>query len=409
MAVPALRLPSGGADAKDLEGKAKSDPEENSSLAPREFFWDSIVLFVLSAILGLTAIDVVSEFVRGSSVECYVPGGLPEEDADSNHDYINSFCSRDLPPTEFFPAFIVVSGVLVAIPHYLWVNHYGGNFEFFFSLASTLERLRDKGTGEYSEHNHLIVQQLETAFSTYKRNTVFWVYVGKLGLQWIFSIVGFGVAVAYFTDFEETFLCPQNVTNSFWPLDKQALCVFTSLRLLWLIRLAYIVLLILVVLGLSWALFWCFCTHASELTSCETARFAFFSGLPPEYYVAKLPVPDWCRPLRVLVLKFVTTIPWFSLQGPRVRTDLDFMVMKLFRTDSGLGYVFRDVQIARETHRLIDDDQRRLNLHYRKHTSMELEDSEYLRVSGPLKVIAVCILADGAHMYHNYVSSSVSQ
>lgn len=373
----ALGLPSAGVEARDLEGKAKSAEEsESGKLAPREFFWDSIVLFVLSAILGLTAIDVISEFVRGSGVECYVPGGLGEDDADNNHDYINSYCSRDLPATEFFPAFIVVSGVLVAIPHYLWANHYGGNFEFFFTLASTLERLREEAKGNYSEHNHLIVQQLETAFSTYNRNTVFWLYVGKLGLQWLFSAVGFGVAVAYFTEFDETFHCPDNVNNTFWPLDRPVLCVFTSLRLLWLIRFAYILLLVLVLLGLSWAIFWCFCTHASELASNQTANFAFFSGLPPEYYVARLPVPDWFRSLRTLLLRFVTTIPWFSLRGPRIRNDLDFMVMKLFRTDSGLGYVFRDVQIEREVRSLIDDDQRRLNLHYKKHTDMEMESSE---------------------------------
>ncbi len=370
-----LKLPTVGTDAKDLEGKTQ---EETSAFAPREFFWDSIVLFVLSAILGLTAIDVITEFVRGSGVECYVPGGLPDDGRDNNYDYINSFCSRSLPPTEFFPVFIVVSGVLVAIPHYLWLNHYGGNFEFFFSLASTLQRLKDDKKGEYSEHNHLIVQQLETAFATYKRNTIFLVYVGKLGLQWLFSVVGLGIAVAYFTDFDETFHCPKNVTNAFWPLETQAICVFTSLRLLWLIRFAYILLLTLVILGLSWALFWCFCTHASELTSHEAAQFAFYSGLAPEYYVAKLPVPKCCKSLRKLLLKFVTTVPWFSLGGPRIRTDLDFMVMKLYRTDSGLGYIFRDVQIAREMSHLMDDDQRRLNLHYRKHTSLEVEESEYI-------------------------------
>ncbi len=31
----------------------------------------------------------------------------------------------------FFPVFIVMHALLIAIPHYLWLNHYGGNFEFF--------------------------------------------------------------------------------------------------------------------------------------------------------------------------------------------------------------------------------------------------------------------------------------
>ena len=119
-----------GPNVKGLEGR-KDD--EGTKLRAREFFWDSIVLFVLSAIVGLTVIDVVTEFVRGSNVECYLPGGT----GNMSQEYINTFCSGSLPRSEYFPVFIIISGVLIAVPHYLWLNHYGGNFDFFFSQVST--------------------------------------------------------------------------------------------------------------------------------------------------------------------------------------------------------------------------------------------------------------------------------
>ena len=317
-----------GTDAKELEGRPGED--ENKS-RPREFFWDSVVLFVLSSVVGLAAIDAITEFIRGSDVRCYIPNGL--NGTDVSMEYINTFCSGSLPPTQFFPAFILVSGVVIAIPHYLWLNHYGGNFEFFFTLAARLDRLREE-SGEYSMANHLIVQQADAAFATYNQNTIFYVYTAKLFLQWVFSLASFFTAAAYFTNFEENFICPQraqDISNPYWPFNEQAMCVFTSLRLIWLIRFAYLVLLALVILGLLWALLWCFSTHTSELGSKDVAKFAFESGLAPQYFVPKLPVPRHFRGLIKFLHRYVTSIPWFSKNGPCIKTDLDFMVMKLYR------------------------------------------------------------------------------
>ena len=356
----------GGNKAEELE-----DKKDNSPLKPREFFWDNIVLFVVSSIIGLAAIDVITEFIRGGGVACFAPFGVQVSEAQEN--YINSFCAGSLPLGAHIPTFMVVHAILIAVPHYLWLNHYGGNFDFFFQLASSLKRLRDKTTGEHVPENRIIVQQLEDVFSTYDRNTIFYVYIGKLVVQLLWSLAGFAFVVGFFVrNFNVNFICPATDRNplfysgeEFWPLDGNVTCTFETLRLLSVLWGGEIGLLLLVSFGLVWALLWCGSIHTSELGSKDIAKFSFQSGLAPNFYVPKLPVPSCLKSFRRFLHRFITSVPWpsCSRSDPRIKNDLDFLVMKLFRTDSGLGQVFRDIQVEKELKYLIDDDQRRLNLH----------------------------------------------
>ena len=216
----------------------------------------------------------MTEFLRGSSVSCLLPAGQDEFE-----NYVNSICASSLPIAEYFPVFIVIQGILIAIPHYLWLNHYGGNFEFFFQQAKAMSRTRDAGSGEYSEDNYIIVQQLTVAFSKFRKNWMFILYVVKLFIQCVTSIAAFFIAIFYFYNFEEVFVCPQvierNPINNFtmWPLDEQVQCVFSSLRLFGAIRLANLVLLALLILCFLWSFVWCFKTHSAELGSEQVAYF----------------------------------------------------------------------------------------------------------------------------------------
>ena len=377
----------GGADPKGLEGRPQGEGEGEGEgrIKPREFFWDSIILYVVYSIIGLTAIDVVTEFIRGTGVQCFSRGNQSLGDLDLQ-DYVNDFCSSALPNTEFFPTFTIVHGILIAIPHYLWLNHFGGSFDFFFQLASSLERLRDEKSGQYSDKNFVIAEQLEGAFSTYKQNSIYRLYLVKLLLQWIFTVAGFVVAVVYFTDFDANFVCPTSVeetlSNGAWPLTgEQVMCVFTSLRLLELIRVADLVLLALAILCLTWSLIWCTSTHSTELGHKSVAVFTFQSGLASRYYVPKFPIPRCLKFLRKFIHKLFTSVPWLSLYGPRISTDLDFMMMKLFRTDGGLGHVLREVQVLKEVQHLNDDERIKYNLHRR--------EQQYLKAGGKS-----CILLD---------------
>ncbi len=351
------------------------DDSNNSreGVKPREFFWDNIVLFVVSSIIGLAAIDVVSEFIRGGHVSCFSPQGVKLSEAQGA--YINSFCAGALPQGAYIPAFMGVHAVLITLPHYLWLSHYGGNFDFFFQLASSLKRLREKG--EHVQENLIIVNQLQATFSTFGRNTIFTFYVLKLVAQLLFSLAGIGFVIGFFFQrFNTNYMCPVNFDENstteypFWPLETDVVCVFEALSLLQTLWWAEIFLLALVVFGLVWALIWCLSTHSSELGAKTVARFSFQSGLSPVFYVPSLPVPRWLR-------SCFTSLPWIGGSGPRIRSDLDFLLMKLYRTDNGLGHVFRDVQIEKEMKILADDEQRRLHLHSSTQKKLNADNGSY--------------------------------
>ena len=359
---------SGLPDIKKLEGREDEGSGEEGKIRAREFFWDSIVLYVLFAIIGLTAIDVVAEFIRGSGVQCFLDGvGLNQSLDDLGlQDYVNDFCSGSISMGQYFPVFIVVHGSLMAIPHYLWLNHFGGNFDTFLKLASKLDLLRDETSGEYMPKNFVIVDQLSTTFGTYKRNWMFRVYWMKLALQLVLAIAGFVVVIVFFTDFNASFDCPRTMNDTFdkvWPLSgEQVICIFKSLRLIELIRIADLILIVLVIFCLSWALLWCFATHPSELGSKNIAKFSFITGLPPEMYVQKLDIPCF-KSVRRALQKIFTTVPMLAPQGPRIETDMDFLMMKLFRTDGSLGGILKEMQILQLIKGLNNDERRRFNLY----------------------------------------------
>ena len=358
----------GGTDPQKLEGRKDEESK------PREFFWDSVSLYVVGVIVALAAIDVVTEFIRGSAVSCFSPPSQTVTEAQES--YINNFCSASLPLTEYFPVFIVVHAILIAIPHYLWLNHYGGNFDFFFIQVKEMDRTRDEKTGDYSDKNRIIIQQLTQAFTTYKQNWMFVFYVLKLILQLILTVAGFLAAIIAFTDFNETFMCPRNANSTadpFWPFDTQVVCVFTSLRLFSAIRLADLILLAILTISFIWSLIWCASTHPTELSSDEAALFCFQSSMAPEHYIPNFPIKGCMYPIKRCMQNIFSSASMIG-RGPMIKTNLDFLVLKLFRTDSGLGFVFREMQILEKIRHHNDDDQRRTNLHKRQQQAKTLGD-----------------------------------
>ena len=357
-----------GINVQDLEGKKEGS---GNAIVPRDFFWDSVALFVLSAIVALTVLDAVTEYIRGSNVECFLPNGIEEK----YQTYVNTFCSGNLPFTQYFPVYIVITGILIGVPHYLWLNQYRGNFEFFFSQVGDLDRFIDTETSSHTPKNIQIVKLLTTAFATYKQSTIFTTYKLKLILQWLVTAGSIVAAILLFRDsnFQDGFHCPRNnESDVFWRFEEQVFCIYNTLVLISYLRVAYLCLICLLLLCLSWAIFWCYCTHATELGHKDVASFSYHTGLPTKYYIAQLPLPGWdcCNLFRRCILSIVTTIPWFTFHGgPRIHSNLDFMVMQLFRTDSGLAYTFKDTQTSLALKDLIDDDKMRLHLHYKKHTS----------------------------------------
>ena len=192
----------------------------------------SIAHFVISAIVGLTVLDIITEFVRGSNVECYLPGGIGDN---ISQEYINTFCSGNLPFTQYFPVYIMITGALIAIPHYLWLNHYRGKFEFFFSQVSNLNHLTDiEIVGVHSDQQNIqIVELLTTVFATQKQSTIFLFYILKLSFQWLFTAGSIVATILLFqnSNFMDSFLCPSGnqTLDKFWPFNNKALCInFTT-------------------------------------------------------------------------------------------------------------------------------------------------------------------------------------
>ena len=241
-----------------------------------------------------------------------------------------------------------------------------------------MDRTHDEKTGKYSDKSLLIVQQLNLAFTTYKQNWMYFSYVLKLTGQLSISIAGFFVTVFYFTDFNDTFYCPRNFNSSnnaaadseFWPFDVQVRCVFNSLRLYSTIRVADMILVALLVLCYTWAFIWCIQPHSTELGAERVAKFSFQTGMSPEYYVQKgifspscwKQSPACCKSCRKCICNILNFVLCPFGPGPRIWTNLDFFILKLFRTDSGLGYVFRNMQILHHLKELDDNEQTLIQL-----------------------------------------------
>ena len=329
-----------------------------TEIKPREFFWDSVIIYLLSVILALSAVDALTEFIRGTGVTCITKNG------EATGDYVNNFCAGSLPITEYIPAYIFIHGLAIGIPHFLWLATYGGQFDYFFSIVSSLDTSRELTSGKYSKGNYNSVRQLEVAFTTYKRNAMYWLYLGKLSLQLVFALASLVLTVIYFTDFDVIFPCPRDdngINTTSFPEDDKVTCVFTSLKLLFWIRIADVVLLTLVVFSMFWAFWFCLRGHPTELGADKVAQFSFHSGIQPNLYVSS----SWYCP-RCLSHIFVRFFP-LPLTSPMVTTDMDFLLLKLFHTNAGLGSVVKDIQIDLRIEDYANGDLLRLNLHKEKH------------------------------------------
>ena len=49
-------------------------------LKPRDFFWDSVILYLVCVIFALLAFDALTEFIRGSGLACYIEEGGTDDD-----------------------------------------------------------------------------------------------------------------------------------------------------------------------------------------------------------------------------------------------------------------------------------------------------------------------------------------
>lgn len=342
---------------KELTGGLSTDPkeldEENEppdEISAGELFWDKLILFLATLIAALTAVDILTELLRGGTAAvCFVPAELNASESDET--FIQNFCSRSVPDTQYLPIFVLIHGILIGAVHYVWKSSFSSRFHYFFSLAKTLVRVRDEKTGLFLPHNVNIVRKLQVEFSAYNHRVVFTWYQIKLAIQVIVVVVSLLVSFFIFDNFDVEFECPhRDLETSIWPYPGQTVdCIFTSLRLFWLVRVVDITLLLLIFICLVWGLLWSVLRHPNELSAKDAALFSFTTGLDSLYYVSKSPFQN------ISGFKFSEIKSRFFV--PRISTDLDFFHMLLYRTDSGLAHSFWEGEVEIEKGALRELDQ----------------------------------------------------
>ena len=357
--------------------------KESSSIQPKEFFWDQFLKYIASAILALTVLNVTVEFLRGGGVSCFPPsdnvainaqdleGKMLYEFGRGQTSYINNYCARSVPSTEYFPIYILIHGLLLIVPHYIWSALHNGDFDSFFSIVDKLDRLRDSATGEYDTSNFDRVTKLELEYSNRK---IYYTYILKLLLQLAIVVGSIIFSALFFQNFSFIFFCPGTNVDDFtcpeehtdigvpcgWPLNITIPCVYTSLRILSLVRYADFFLLMIAAGLVVYGFVWCLVRHTEQLGYLELAKFSFQSCLKPETFVFPS-IVSWptypCFTSRkkdkkavfwIQKLWLVTHYPkinWRQIIEPRIQHDLDFLLLVLFRADNSHGEVFKDIQV----------------------------------------------------------------
>ena len=294
-------------------------------------------------------------------------------------DYLNSFCSQSIPTSEYFPLFILVQGILLIAPHFIWGAIYKGDFDSFFAVTQKLDRLRDRKTGVYDPTNFDRVEKLELEFGS-KRRRIFLGYILKLLLQFAVCLGSVVFSEVVFVNFNFAFDCPAGFSETNiparWPLNTTIPCVYSSLRVLSIVRYADYILvaiaMILVLVGLGW----CSIRHTKELGAVDVAQFVFQSCLTtksyvfPQFHEVRMNIHPtdkcWlcCFPLALLTKcrGCIWCSVRFMLFTPCIHNDLDFLEMCLFRADSSHGRVFKEIQIDKELRKLHGQDHQLLHL-----------------------------------------------
>ena len=294
-----------------------------------DFFWDLLVKYACSAMVALTLLDILSS-IRGDSVQCMTPSNFTRDQGA----FVNNYCTQYTPPTDFFAFYLVAQATLIFGVHFLWYSWFSGKFCYFLALATSLERHRESKTGDYSLENFVIAKALLKSFGCSK--SIYRWYIVKLVVQFLVS--GFSIWFNFdsniFGNYDPSFICPDNSTEipTTWPIGSYRIpCVLTSLVLLVAVRWLNVILLCGIVLAVLYGFIWCLWDHKSRLNWAMVARFSFYSGLPPSSYV-----PKGFRQ------RYGCTSYFYKY---RIRTDFEFLFLKLFREDAGHAKVLREVLI----------------------------------------------------------------
>jgi len=299
-----------------LKGKA-AEQGAPPPLERKPFFWDSIIFYLVSAILGLSVSGILVEFLRPDQnlVTCFT-----ELENRAQYTYINSYCHKYLPTEEYFSVALILHAAALIVPHYLWKVYVSAQIDFFFNHAAKLETLRDRNTGKYPHKNFSIVEHMHKEF--YDRKIILILYVTKLAAQFVLVLLSLIVSIVIFQDFDVTFEChEEDIRGS--QLFGNATCAYARILFISVLRVADYVLLLVAMAVIAFGFYWCVLhTHPTELGHLATSLFCYDSCINSKYYKPK--------------------------KRYRLKNDFQFLLVSLFSTNAGLGRVFKSVQIAND-------------------------------------------------------------
>jgi hypothetical protein len=326
--------------------------ERKKKLGEVELVWDQFAQLASSVILALSLLSFTVDFFKGTKgVTCFHPSNTASgnELTLSQATFINQFCSDSLPITEYFPIYILLHGLMLIFPHYVWRATFKGHFDGFFSIAVKINRLQDNKNGEYCQESFCRVEKLQKKYGG--RSGIFSLFVVKLVLQLALSFLFLGINAVLFQDFSFSFSCtlpleeveltmnnqPQNITT--FP------CVYTSFRFLRVVWFIDLILIALVAVMAIYGLMWCFWKHGRQLGHYLVAEFAFQSLLEPNFFeLPRFTITSHSpKSSNCCCLKFED--PRKSIY-PRIKSDLDFLSLVLYRSDPFYGQVFRDILVS---------------------------------------------------------------
>ena len=376
---------------KDLLGNSEKK-KGSSTVVLEDFFWDQFIKYISSTILALTVLNVTVEFLRGGGIFCFPPsdnfaiknpnlkGNDIYEFGPGQTNYINNYCARIILKTEYFPIYILIHGIFLILPHYVWTSIHRGDFGSFFSVVNKLDHLRND-YGEYDSNKFDLVTRLEQAYSGQR---IFFSYILKLLCQLAVCIGSLAFTSLFFLDCELAFsfccpdvnicvtpeashiTCSRIITDEIpkgWPLSINVPCIYTSLRILNLVRYADLGLLVIATLLVIVGLVWCCVRHTEQLGHKDIAKFSFQSCLNSKFHSFPSPIywpsHNWCcqclttddsSPKWQRICTFIFThypeLHLKHLMRPRIENDTNFLVLMLFRADTTHGQIFKSIQVS---------------------------------------------------------------
>ena len=315
-----------------------ADHVDNST--SRDFFWDHLITVITTGMLLTAALDIITS-LTSDPVKCQTPAHFTRDQSA----FVNSYCSEKTPKVDYLLFYIVGQAVVLVGPHLLWKSWLSGKLSYFTRLTLSLERHREGKTGEYVLDNFVKVYRLKMSFG--KSKIIHMMYFAKVLLQICFWL---GACICCWVPFYEpdrkeifhvVFNCeytgPQTEYLSLENYMFTTTCVVPALRSHYAVWITNLILLFGVLCCLCIAVGWWIGPH-KILNWKEASIFSLQSGIHHDNYDH-----------------------WFSYSF-RIKTDLDFLLLRVYGQDEGHGNVLRELLIMSTVKDHVHEAKETLNL-----------------------------------------------